>query len=152
MTKIVRHYPRLGMLGHLQQDINRLFEPFGWQTDNDAAGVMVSDWSPHIDIKDEGKEYVIFADIPGVDPKDIEIQMENGILTIKGQKEVNKEEKNENFVRVERSRGTFMRRFSLPDIVDASAIKAKSKHGVLQITVPKVEKAKSRKIEVEHSE
>lgn len=149
MTKIIQ---RPGVLGHLQEDINRLFEPFGWVTDKELSDVFISDWSPRIDIKDESNQYVIRADIPGVDPKDVDIHMEHNILTIKGQKESKKEETSKDYVRVERSKGSFLRRFSLPESVDAEKIEAKSKHGVLEILLPKIERAKSRKISVEEKQ
>lgn len=149
MPKIIKRYPRSSTLGHLQEDINRLFEPFSWLTEGGASDTFISDWSPKIDIKDEDKHYLIRADIPGVDPKDIEVHLENGVLTIKGEKETKTEDKTEDYIRVERSTGTFLRRFTLPETVDAENIKAKSKHGVLEVIVPKSTKNSSRKISVE---
>ncbi|MFW0072585.1 MAG: Hsp20/alpha crystallin family protein [Coxiella-like endosymbiont] len=149
MTKIIQKQPRSSLLGHLQQDINRLFEPFGWATESELWDTFPSEWSPSIDIKDKGSHYLICADVPGVDPKEIEVSMENNVLTIKGEKETKAEEKDENYLRVERTKGSFMRWFSLPESVDPEHIKAKSKYGVLEITVPKATMSTSKKIEIE---
>ncbi|QTS83958.1 Hsp20/alpha crystallin family protein [Coxiella endosymbiont of Amblyomma nuttalli] len=148
MTKTIQQQPRGGLLGHLQQDINRLFEPFGWTTENELWDTFSSEWSPRVDIKDKGPHYLICADVPGVDPKEIDVSMENNILTIKGDKETKVDEKDENYLRVERTKGSFMRRFSLPESVDSERIKAKSKHGVLEITIPKATRSTSKKIEI----
>ncbi|MFV9988919.1 MAG: Hsp20/alpha crystallin family protein [Coxiella endosymbiont of Dermacentor nuttalli] len=151
MAKNIQKYPR-SLLSHLQQDINHLFEPFGWSTENELWDAFLTEWSPRIDIKDMDNHYAIRADIPGVNPKEIEISMENNVLTIKGEKETKTEEKKEDFLRVERSKGTFMRRFSLPESVNPEKIKAKSKHGVLEITIPKVERPGSQKIRIEEED
>ena len=149
MTKNIQKYPR-SLLGHLQQDINRLFEPFGWSAESSELwDTFSTEWFPRIDIKDMDSHYAIRADIPGVNPKEIEISMDNNVLTIKGEKETNTEEKKEDFLRVERSKGAFMRRFSLPESVNSEKIKARSKHGVLEITIPKVEHHGGQKIRIE---
>ena len=92
---------------------------------------------------------MIHADIPGVDPKDIDVHMENGILTIKGERQSETKEEREGYKRVERVRGSFYRRFSLPDTADAEAISAKSQHGVLEVVIPKQQKVQPRRIQVE---
>jgi HSP20 family protein len=104
---------------------------------------------PAVDIKEEAQQFVIEADIPGVDPKDIEIFMENGVLTLKGERQSVNEEEAKNYKRVERTHGTFYRRFSLPDTADAEKVTASGQNGVLQITIPKRELALSRKITVQ---
>jgi len=114
--------------------------------------VNTSDWLPNIDVVEEPNQFIIKADIPGVDPKDIKINMEQNILTIEGERESEHKEKKENFVRYERAKGSFYRRFTLPEAVDADKIRAKSKNGVLEITVPKTNKSISRKIEVEEKD
>ncbi|WP_304985153.1 Hsp20/alpha crystallin family protein [Coxiella-like endosymbiont] len=147
MTNIQKH-PR-SLLSHLQQDINSLFEPFGWSTESQLWDAFSTEWSPRIDIKDMSDNYIIRADIPGVDPKDIEVSMENNVLAIKGEKETETEEKKEDFLRVERTKGAFIRRFSLPESVNSEKIKAKSKHGVLEISIPKMKRSGMRKIQIE---
>jgi HSP20 family protein len=115
----------------------------------EGSSVATSDWVPAVDIKEEQDRFVILADIPGVDPKDIEVHMENGMITIKGEKESEKKEEKEGYKRVERSFGSFYRRFSLPDTADPDKISAKSRHGVLEVTIPKHQKVQARKISVE---
>ena len=114
----------------------------------EGSSVATSDWVPAVDIKEENDSFVIVADIPGVDPKDIEVNMENGMLTIKGEKESEKKEEREGYKRVERSFGSFYRRFSLPDTADAEKITAKSTNGVLEVRIGKQEQVQPRKISV----
>ena len=127
--------------------MDRLFDPTAEGEEN--SSVVTSDWVPAVDIKETNDAFVLHADIPGVDPKDIEVHMENGILTIKGQRESEKKEEREGYKRVERSYGSFYRRFSLPDTANADKIGAKSKNGVLEITIPKKEAVQPRKISVQ---
>jgi HSP20 family protein len=101
-----------------------------------------------VDIKEEPERFVIFADIPGVDPKDIEIHMDKGILTLKGERTVESSKETERFSRVERAHGTFYRRFSLPDSANADGIAATGKNGVLEITIPKKPETTPRRIQV----
>ncbi len=142
---MTRHHP-WRLLDALQQDLNRQVGRF--QSEDDAS-ITTSDWAPAVDIQEQEDRYVIHADIPGVDPKDIEVQMENGVLTIKGERSAESSDEQAGYKRIERSRGTFFRRFSMPDTADANSISARSKHGVLEITIPKQEKVQRRKIQVE---
>ena len=155
MAKTIQKYPR-SMLSHLQQDINRLFEPSSWTPDGEIWDAFSSErspqWSPHIDIKDEDQHYLIYVDVPGVEPKAIEVSMESNILTIKGEREAKAKEKTENYLRIERTKGAFVRRFSLPESVDAEGIKAKTKHGVLEISIPKARSFETKKIKIEEQE
>ena len=114
----------------------------------EGSSVATSDWVPAVDIKEEKDSFVIVADIPGVDPKDIEVRMESGMLTIKGEKESEKKEEREGYKRVERSYGSFYRRFSLPDSADAEKITANSNNGVLEVRIGKQEQVQPRKISV----
>ena len=136
----------------LQQFRNELFNNVDSETDNTSlasANSVACDWTPAVDIKEQENEFVISADIPGVDPKDIEIHMEDGVLTIKGQRQAETADNQDGYKRVERSYGSFYRRFSLPDSADAENIKAKSHNGVLELTIPKTEKVKARRIKVD---
>lgn len=110
-------------------------------------------WSPAVDIYETENELVLKADIPDVDAKNVGIQLENGTLTLKGERRF-EEQKNgqKGFHRIERSYGSFVRAFSLPDTVDGEKIKADYKNGVLTITVPKKEVAKPKTINVEVSD
>ena len=115
----------------------------------EGSSVATSDWVPAVDIKEENDAFVIVADIPGVDPNDIEVHMEGGMLTIKGEKETEKKDEREGYKRVERTFGSFYRRFSLPDSADPEKISAKSNHGVLEVRIGKQEKVQPRKIAVD---
>ncbi|MFB3101211.1 MAG: Hsp20/alpha crystallin family protein, partial [Gammaproteobacteria bacterium] len=114
----------------------------------DYSNVVTSRWRPAVDIKEEEDRFVIYADLPGIDPKDIEITMDQGVLTLKGERSEETKEEREGYRRVERVSGSFYRRFSLPDTADSERIEAKGKNGVLEITLPKHEKVQARKITV----
>lgn len=121
---------------------------FGNGENGDQSNVVTSQWAPHVDIKEEPNRFVIEADIPGVDPKDIEIHMDKGILSIKGERKSESKEETNKYTRVERSRGVFYRRFALPDSADAEGITASGKHGVLEIVIPKRAQATPRRISI----
>ena len=121
--------------------------PLG-QKGEDQSMIATSQWRPAVDIKEDDNSYIIVADIPGVKPEDIDISMENQMLTIKGERNETINETKENYSRAERIKGIFHRRFSLPEIADGESISAKSKHGVLEIRIPKKTQAQARKITV----
>jgi HSP20 family protein len=147
---IVRYDP-WRMMHQLQNELNTLFQAPRTGGNEDVGTIVTSDWTPAVDIKEEDKRYLVIADIPGVDPKNIEVHMEDGILSIKGEKKTEVKEEKEGYKRVERTYGSFHRRFSLPDNADAENISAKSLHGTLEISIPKKEAAAlSRRIKVEH--
>ena len=112
------------------------------------SGSYKNNWYPAVDIKEEKEKFLITADVPGVEPKDIDITMENGLLTVKGKRYSQTDDDTKTYKRLERSHGAFHRRFSLPDTADGERIEAKESHGVLEITIPKHEKVQPRKIEV----
>ncbi len=144
-------YEPWSLLDRLQRDLNGtgLYEGlFSDRTDADNSNIATSHWRPAVDISEEEDRFVIHADLPGVDPKDIEITMENGVLTLKGERTVEDKEESKGYTRVERAHGTFYRRFSLPDTADADRIEASGKNGVLQISVPKHEKKLPKRISV----
>ena len=134
----------------LSNELNTLFNhrPLAHYSDNDDSNVVTSRWTPAVDIKEEENQFVLFADIPGVDPKNIDITMEKNVLTVKGERSQETKEEKNGFKRVERVHGAFYRRFSLPDTADAESISAKGENGVLVITIPKKEKAQPRRISV----
>lgn len=145
---IVRYDPWHTMQ-QLQREMSSLFDRRF--TDDDASlPVASSDWAPAVDIKEEDKRFLIQADIPGVDPEDIEVLMENGVLSISGKRQAEHEEEKEGYKRIERSFGSFVRRFTLPESANPDSIKAKSKNGSLEIVVEKSETPTlSRRISVE---
>jgi HSP20 family protein len=137
-------YEPWNLLDQMRRDMDRALDT----RTAEGSSVATSDWVPAVDIKEEKDSFVIVADIPGVDPNDIEVHMENGMLTIKGEKESEKKEEREGYKRVERSFGSFYRRFSLPDTADAEKITAKSNNGVLEVRIAKQEQVQPRKISV----
>ncbi|MCD6039992.1 MAG: hspA 2 [Gammaproteobacteria bacterium] len=114
----------------------------------DDSKVATSRWLPAVDIKEEAGAFIIFADLPGVDPKHVDVSMENNVLTIKGSRAHTREENKDKFHRLERIEGEFYRRFTLPDTADGENIKAKARQGVLELTIPKKKIAQSRKIDI----
>lgn len=140
---LIRYEP-WGMLEQMRKDMDRMFE----NRSDENSNVVTSDWVPAVDVKEEKDAFIIKADIPGVEPKDIEVHMENGMLTIRGTREQESKEERDGYKRVERVSGNFYRRFGLPDTADADKISAKSNHGVLEIRIPKQEKVQPRKIDV----
>jgi len=144
---LVRYNNPWNLLNSLQRE---LYNPAFSNTDNDDESVATANWAPSVDISENEKEFTLLADIPGVNPNDIDISMEKGVLTIKGERSSEKVDEGENYRRVERQSGQFYRRFTLPDSADADKIEAKSEHGVLRITIPKQEVSVSRRIEVKH--
>ncbi|MCG3146112.1 MAG: Spore protein SP21 [Gammaproteobacteria bacterium] len=133
----------------VRDEMNRVLKAQLDEQDSDNSRVVTSQWAPAVDIKEEQNRFVIYADLPGVKVDDIEITMEKGVLTVRGERKLEKEEDRSGFRRVERSRGTFYRRFSLPDSADAERIQARSRDGVLEIVIPKQEKSQPRKIAVQ---
>jgi len=142
---MMTRYEPWGLLDQMRRELDRSLDT----RTAEGSSMATSDWVPAVDIKEEDNDFVIVADIPGVDPKDIEVHMDNGVLTIKGEKESEKKEEREGYKRVERSYGSFYRRFGLPDTADPEKISAKSNHGVLEVRIGKQEKVQPRKISVD---
>jgi HSP20 family protein len=128
-------------------DARQVFDRFFQHDDSDASNVVTSQWAPRVDIREEDQRFVILADIPGVDPAQIEVSMDKSVLTIKGER-VAAAEQDGKFTRVERARGVFHRRFSLPESADAEGITATGKLGVLEISIPKKALATPRRITI----
>ncbi|MDE2461005.1 MAG: Hsp20/alpha crystallin family protein [Gammaproteobacteria bacterium] len=146
---LIRYEP-WGLVNQLQGEVNRLFDRGFVGQDRDSS-LTASDWVPAVDIKEEDNRFLIHADVPGVDPKDIEITMEDGILTLKGERKSETREERDGYRRVERVSGQFFRRFTLPDTADAEGVSAKGVNGVLEISIPKQPKAQPRRITVKAS-
>ena len=129
----------------LQDQINRLFnDVFEGQTSESS----LTTWAPAVDIYETEHELVVKADLPDVDPKDLDIRVENNVLTIRGERKFEKKVNEDNYLRVERAYGSFARSFSLANTVNSEAIKADYQNGVLTLTVPKREEAKPKQIKV----
>jgi HSP20 family protein len=142
---ITRYYPWANPT-RLQDEIRQVFDRFFGEEDTDQSNVVTSQWMPRVDIKEEDKRFVIFADIPGVDPKDIEVSMDHGILSIRGERKADTSGENGKLTRIERAYGQFYRRFALPDSANPDGITATGKHGVLEISIPKRPETTPRKI------
>lgn len=141
-----------GLSPNLREEFKQAFDTFSKLAqfdETDQSNVVTSQWAPRVDIKEESDRFVIFADVPGVDPKDIEISMDKGILSIKGERINESKQENERYTRLERSRGLFYRRFALPDSANSDGIKATGRHGVLEIVIPKRPETTPRRIAIE---
>ena len=142
-TTINRFEPFRGAT--LQDQINRLFhEAF----DRSSEEASITTWAPAVDIFETQQELVVKADLPDIKPEELDIRVENNILSIRGERKFEKKVSEDKYLRVERSYGSFSRSFSLANTVNAEAIKAEYKNGVLTLTVPKREEAKPKQIKV----
>jgi HSP20 family protein len=145
MMNLVRFEP-WSLFDHMQRDFSRL--P-GRNFDRADVETPVSDWAPAVDIIEEQDRFVLRADVPGVAPAEIDISMEDGVLTIAGERHTDKHDDAEGVRRFERVSGRFYRRFSLPETADAEGIAAKSANGILEVTIPKQPEVQPRRITVE---
>jgi HSP20 family protein len=134
-------------LNVLQDRMNRLFEDAGSNWRGDEASATTS-WSPAVDIFETEAEIVVKAELPGMDRKDITLNLEKNVLTLKGERRFQKETKEDNYHRIERSYGGFSRSFSIPATVDDERINAEYKDGVLKIVLPKKEQVKPKQIRI----
>ncbi|MFK2904605.1 Hsp20/alpha crystallin family protein [Dyella ginsengisoli] len=133
------------------EEVRQAFDRFFQAEESDASNVVTSQWAPRVDIREDEQRFVILADVPGVDPAQIEVSMEKGILTIKGERQAPNGD-NGKYTRVERAHGVFHRRFTLPDSADAEGITATGKFGVLEIVIPKKPLATPRRITINAAE
>jgi HSP20 family protein len=130
---------------NMQREIDKMFDRFrgGISDDSNSSAFM-----PVVDIVERKDDYLVKVELPGVNKNDVKITIQNDILTIRGEKKLEKETKDENYHRVERSYGTFQRSFTLPSSVKSDKIDATYDNGVLSISLPKAEEAKPKEIEV----
>lgn len=135
-------------LEEVSDRLNRMFARPATRTVNGKETMIVADWTPSVDISETEGEYQIKAEIPDVKKEDVKVTLEDGVLTIQGERKQEKEEKGKKYHRIERSYGSFVRTFSLPDVIDEDKVKAEFKDGVLNLHLPKSEKAKPKAIEV----
>jgi HSP20 family protein len=144
MRTITRWEPFRGV-NTLQDQFNRLFNDV---FDRKGEESSLTAWAPAVDIYETEHELVVKADLPEVDPKDLDIRVENNILTIRGERKFEKKVNEDNYLRVERAYGSFARSFTLANTVNSDAIKADYQNGVLTLTIPKREEAKPKQIKV----
>jgi HSP20 family protein len=138
--------------GTLQERINRMFdETMRALSPQGGEELERGAWMPAVDIHETDDEYVVKADLPGLKKEDIQIDLKDSTLTLKGEKRFEEKVSKDNYIRTERAYGTFVRSFTLPHNVDSEKIKASYKDGVLELTLPKKEEAKPKQIKVEVS-
>ncbi len=130
----------------LHRDLDRLVS--GRHATGDARN-SVADWVPAVDIVEENDRFVVRADVPGVRPEDIDVSMDNGVLSIAGERHAIANDEESGVQRIERATGRFLRRFTLPDSADAENISAKSSAGILEVSIPKAPAVQARRITVE---
>ncbi len=139
-------------LEEMSDRLNRVFNrPALSRTGNGKETMTAADWSPVVDVLETDKEYVIKAELPEVKRDDVKITVQDGVLTIQGERKYEAEEKGKRFHRIERSYGSFVRSFTVPDFVDEEKVGAEFRDGVLSLHLPKTEKARPRAIEVKVS-
>jgi len=136
------HYKPINLFDQINNEMNRYLSM------RDTAANQEHEWTPAVDIHEEDSCYMLTADIPGVNRKDVEISLEDGVLTVKGERKSEAEVTEEGYRRRERIQGTFVRQFNLPDTIDTANISAKAEDGVLTIAIPKQEKPEPKKITV----
>ena len=135
-----------------QKQLAQIFGLTPARGENGGKELMtVSEWAPTVDIIEDDKEWLVKADLPDVKKEDVKVSVDDGVLTITGERKFEKEEKNKKYHRIERSYGNFERSFVLPNAADAAHVKAEFKHGVLEIHLPKDESARPKSIEVKVS-
>jgi HSP20 family protein len=141
----ITRYEPWGLHRELLNEFNRYFDRSA-----DASSAATADWAPPVDIEEYADKFVIYADVPGIEPSAIEVTLEKGVLTLSGARELAAEQNGIERKRSERAAGRFLRRFVLPDTVDADNVSASGKNGVLQIAIPKRAQEQPRKIAVTH--
>lgn len=134
-------------LATLRERMNRLFEE-AYTSRGEEKDMVASTWNPSVDIYEKENELVLKAELPGIDENDIEIKIEDNTITLKGDRKFEKETKEENYHRIERSYGSFYRSFTLPRNIDQDKIRAESENGILKVTMPKKAELKPKKVKI----
>jgi len=143
---LVRYEP-WRLVNRLHQQLDQAFgDSFGTPEASSAANAS---WLPAVDIHEEADRFVVHADLPGVDRKDIDITAENGVLTVRGERKSEQRDSGKGYERVERITGSFVRRFTLPETANTEEIKAKQSNGVLEIVIPKQPQVQPRRISID---
>lgn len=150
--KIVRRdFPRFSLLEKSLRDTFSEFVKSFFEDDYFLTDLSKSDFEPRVDVYEKNNQIVVKADIPGIDEKDLSVEIEGNVLTISGKKEEEKEVKEKNYHRIERSYGSFCRSITLPDGIEVDKVTAEYKKGVLTINIPKSKAAETKKIAVKVS-
>jgi HSP20 family protein len=147
MPATLTHWrPGFGLLDPFRKEMEDLMDRFFG--DEPGSGRAVQAWAPRVDVEETDREILVKADLPGVDPKNVEVSVENGVLTVRGERKEEKEERKKNYHRVERFTGSFYRAIPLPPGADAEKVTATSTNGVVTVTIPKRAEAQPKKITV----
>lgn len=149
MTNKMQVWSPFTDLWGLQDDVNRLFRNFGLGVRHGTEETETAIWAPLVDVKEDTEAVTINAELPGMKREDVKLSVNEGVLTIKGERKFEDEKKKGSYHRIERFYGSFCRAFNLPTTVDASKIKATMKDGLLEVYLPKTETAKPKEIAIE---
>jgi HSP20 family protein len=140
---------QMDLFQQLQREMDQLMQRFFGEADGGTGRTDLVAWAPRVDVEEDDKQFVVKADLPGVDPKDVEVSVVENALVLRGQKKEEREEKKKNYHRVERFEGQFYREIPLPRGIDADKVQAKSANGVVTVTIPKKAEAQPKKIAVQ---
>jgi HSP20 family protein len=155
METIMNALTRWDPFKEMEESQNRLARIFGLKParvpNGDKETMTTTEWAPSVDISEDDKEWLVKADLPEVKKEDVKVTVENGVLSLTGERKFEKEEKDKKYHRIERSYGNFLRSFTLPDAADGSKVSAEFKDGVLKVHLPKSEKARPKAVEVQVS-
>ena len=143
MTGLMRH----GGFRTLRSELDRLFDDFYGLTPAKREG-STSVWAPAVDVCEDEENFYVSAELPGMNKEDVDLELENNVLSIKGERKFEKKEEGETYHFIERSYGSFYRSFSLPRNIQGDQISAEFKDGVLKVTIPKTEEVKPKKVEI----
>ena len=150
MTTLTRFVPfrsPLADMAVLQNRLNSIFTDFA-RPEGDQESLAMGNFIPPVDVYEDGHQMVLKLEVPGIKQQDLDVNVENQTLTVKGERKFEKDEKEENFHRIERRYGTFTRTFTLPQTVDTGAVKANYDNGVLTVSFAKKEAAKPKQVKV----
>jgi HSP20 family protein len=148
IMNLIRYEPQLPRFSDLLSQFNRMMAVPFFRPEMGEEALTVADWTPLVDITETDSEYIFKAELPEVKKEDVKVTLEDNVLTLEGERHKEKEEKNKKFHRIERSYGKFLRTFTVPSDADETKIEAQFKDGLLNIHIPKSEKAKPKKIPV----
>ena len=145
---LMRWRPTRDLTG-IREEMNRLFDSFFSGQPEHRRGLLEGEWAPSVDVAETDEDIVVTAELPGVKQEEVDITIADGVLTLKGEKNEEKEVKEKNYHRIERTYGSFQRSISLPTGTEAGKAKATYKDGILCVTIPKVEEAKPKQIKID---
>jgi HSP20 family protein len=140
---------QMDLFQQFQREMDQVMQRFFGEAEGGAGRTDLVAWAPRVDVEEDDKQFIVKADVPGVDPKDVEVSVIENALVLRGQKKEEREEKKKNYHRVERFEGQFYRVIPLPLGIEADNIQAKSANGVVTVTIPKKAEAQPKKITVQ---